>query len=81
MKCVRNAKRAALLMSGLLWQSFGGCLPENYLALSARNVSVAIADSLLGLAVNPFLASLQTTLDETAPMGTTGADDSADTGG
>ena len=47
MKSTRLAKRTALLLSGLLLPAFGGCLPDNYFALSARNITVAIADSLV----------------------------------
>lgn len=84
MKSTRLAKRTALLMSGLLLPVFGACLPDNYFALSARNITLAIADSLVGAAVNPFLASLQLSDDQadtTDPMATMEEDAGADTGG
>lgn len=47
-----------LLAWGATLTLLGGCLPDNYFALSARNVAVAIADSLLGMAFTPLFDTI-----------------------
>ena len=54
----RSRKWAALFVAGSLLTPFGNCLPENYFALSARNVAVALADNILAVAVNPVFEAL-----------------------
>ena len=58
MKSTRRRKWAALLASGTILPVFGNCLPEDYFALSARGVAVAIADSILAVAVSPIFDAL-----------------------
>ena len=58
MKNTRRKRWAALLLSGSVLPVLGTCLPENYFALSARTVSVAIADSILAAVVSPVFDTL-----------------------
>jgi len=51
----RNARRAVFLAFGAYLSVFGGCLPENYFALTARQVAVSLANGLVGVAVAPAL--------------------------
>ncbi|UCE59412.1 MAG: hypothetical protein JSU63_18460 [Phycisphaerales bacterium] len=58
MEHTRHKKWAALLAAGLLFGNFGTCLPEDYLALSVRSISVTIADSILAAAISPILDAI-----------------------
>ena len=57
MKRIQRVRRlSTILASGVLLQA--ACLPENYFALSARRVSVTVADSLILLAIQPLLETI-----------------------
>ncbi|MFQ5462042.1 MAG: hypothetical protein ACE5E5_05375 [Phycisphaerae bacterium] len=49
----RDTRWAVLLAVGAYLSVLGGCLPEDYLALSARGIAVDLANSLVGIAVAP----------------------------
>jgi hypothetical protein len=72
MKKTRRRKWGALLAGGAVLPALGNCLPEDYFALSARNVAVALADSILAAAVSPVFDALG------LPDGSQLVDDSAD---
>ena len=54
-------------------QSLGGCLPEDFFALTARQVSLAIADSVVSTVLGTVFAGL--------PDINVGTGDAADGGG
>jgi hypothetical protein len=76
MRKMNGTRYRRLLAWGATLSLLGGCLPENYFALSARNVAVAITDSLLGLALAPLFGTI-------APPsnGNDNANDNANDGG
>ncbi len=58
MKSTQRKRWAALLLSGSVLPVLGTCSPEDYFALSARAVSVAVADSILATAISPIFDAL-----------------------
>ena len=52
-------KYAAVLTGGVVFLSAANCLPEEYFALSARNIAVFFADQILqATIVDPLLDAL-----------------------
>lgn len=58
MKQIRRKFYTSLGGLGLLFGLEGTCLPENYFALTARNISVSVADSLVQALTAPFFDAL-----------------------
>lgn len=79
MKQIRRNLYASVGGLGLMFGFGGTCLPDNYFALTARNLTVAVADSLVEIAVAPFFDALAP--DSGTTDDTTDADDAAGTDG
>ena len=58
----RFRKHFTILASGGFLLGVGSCLPENYFAITARQVSVALADSLVALAIRPVIQVFDSSL-------------------
>lgn len=58
MKRVRQGRRLAFILSSSVLPCCGYCLPEDYIAMSARGLSVALADTLLTVAVSPLFEAI-----------------------
>lgn len=59
MSSIGHLARRLVVVGGVSLAAFGGCLPDGYLALSAQNVAVAVADGFLGLLVTPIFDALE----------------------
>lgn len=70
MRITRGKKIAATLVAASMGQTLGGCLPEDFFALTGRQVSLAIADSILSTVFNTVFPELPPLAD--------GAGDAAD---
>ncbi|MCO6438830.1 MAG: hypothetical protein J5J06_17175 [Phycisphaerae bacterium] len=57
MNCRPIKRHKRLLVWGTSLTLLGGCLPDNYFALTTRNVAVAITDGLISLALSPLFDS------------------------
>ncbi len=57
MKRLKTSYVPVILLCSCL-ASTPSCLPENYFALSARNIAVAFADTVLGTLVEPVLDTI-----------------------
>ena len=51
------------VLCGSLLASSPTCLPEDYFALSARNIAVAFADTVLGNLVTPLFNQIDPPMD------------------
>jgi len=71
-KRLKTTYYPAILLGSFL-ASAPGCLPDNYLALSARNIAVSVADTVLGVLVQPVLDTIDPTMATDTSNNTTGA--------
>ena len=56
--------RTLLLGGSLMVTLEGGCLPEDYFALTARSAAVLVADSLIATALSPLFEALGANPDD-----------------
>ncbi|MBI4716209.1 MAG: hypothetical protein HY763_00230 [Planctomycetes bacterium] len=76
---LQRRKVTTLLAGGITLTAIGRCLPEEYFALSARNIAVAVADGIIATTfVIPLFEALDLPTDPTGNGGN-GNDGGTDT--